>query len=94
MNIDPAAGTFVADARRLRQILFNLLSNAIAVTPEGGTVTLGAMRREGALVFTVRDEGPGVPAEVRRPCSTGSRVAAPARAIAGWASASPSCAPS
>lgn len=65
VNIDPAAGTFVADARRLRQILFNLLSNAIAVSPEGGTVALGAARREGALVFTVRDEGPGVPAEVR-----------------------------
>lgn len=65
VNIDPAAGTFVADARRLRQILFNLLSNAIAVSPEGGTVALGAARRDGALVFTVRDEGPGVPAEVR-----------------------------
>ncbi|UDQ87573.1 PAS-domain containing protein, partial [Xanthobacter autotrophicus] len=65
VNIDPAAGVFVADARRLRQILFNLLSNAIAVSPEGGTVTLGANRRDGALVFTVRDEGPGVPAEVK-----------------------------
>ncbi|QRG09122.1 PAS-domain containing protein [Xanthobacter dioxanivorans] len=64
VSIDPDAGRFVADARRVRQILFNLLSNAIAVSPAGGTVRLGAVRREGALVFTVRDEGPGVPAEV------------------------------
>ncbi|MEP9352707.1 PAS-domain containing protein [Xanthobacter sp. KR7-65] len=64
LSIDPAAGRFVADARRLRQILFNLLSNAIAVSPPGGTVGLGVVRRDGALIFTVRDEGPGVPAEV------------------------------
>lgn len=64
VSVDPDAGQFVADPRRVRQILFNLLSNAIAVSPAGGTVSLGAARREGALVFTVRDEGPGVPAEV------------------------------
>lgn len=62
--VDPAAGRFEADARRVRQILFNLLSNAIAVSPEGGTVSLAAARRDGALVFTVRDEGPGVPVDV------------------------------
>ncbi|MDI4664254.1 PAS-domain containing protein [Xanthobacter autotrophicus] len=64
VSIDPDAGHFVADGRRVRQILFNLLSNAIAVSPPGGTVSLGAARRDGALVFTVRDEGQGVPTEV------------------------------
>ncbi|MFG1349973.1 PAS-domain containing protein [Xanthobacter autotrophicus] len=64
VSIGPDAGHFVADGRRVRQILFNLLSNAIAVSPAGGTVSLGAVRRDGALVFTVRDEGPGVPTEV------------------------------
>jgi len=59
------AGRFVADARRVRQILFNLLANAIAVSPEGGTVILAAERRPDALVLSVRDEGPGVPAEVK-----------------------------
>ncbi len=59
------AGRFVGDARRVRQILFNLLANAIAVSPEGGTVTLGAERRPGALALSVRDEGSGVPAEVK-----------------------------
>lgn len=64
VSVGPDAGHFVADGRRVRQILFNLLSNAIAVSPAGGTVSLGAVRRDGALVFTVRDEGPGVPTEV------------------------------
>ncbi|MDI4658516.1 sensor histidine kinase [Xanthobacter autotrophicus] len=64
VSIGPDAGHFVADGRRVRQILFNLLSNAIAVSPSGGTVSLGVVRRDGALVFTVRDEGPGVPTEV------------------------------
>lgn len=59
------AGRFTGDARRVRQILFNLLANAIAVSPEGGIVTLGAERRADALLLTVRDQGPGVPAEVK-----------------------------
>lgn len=65
LQVADDAGRFTADGRRVRQILFNLLANAIAVSPEGGTVTLGAERRADALVFTVRDEGPGIPAEVK-----------------------------
>ncbi len=57
-------GGFTADARRVRQILFNLLANAIAVSPRGAQVTLGAARRGADLVLTVRDQGPGVPDEV------------------------------
>ncbi|MBB6308057.1 sensor histidine kinase [Xanthobacter tagetidis] len=60
------AGRFTADARRVRQILFNLLSNAIAVSPEGAAVTLAAERRPDGLVLSVRDEGPGVPSEVAK----------------------------
>ncbi|MFG1358611.1 PAS domain-containing sensor histidine kinase [Xanthobacter pseudotagetidis] len=59
-------GRFTADARRVRQILFNLLANAIAVSPEGARVTLCAERRPDGLVLSVRDEGPGVPAEVEK----------------------------
>jgi len=60
-----AIGRFTADERRLRQILFNLLSNAIGFSPAGETVTLAAERREQAVVFTVIDHGPGIPAEVK-----------------------------
>jgi signal transduction histidine kinase len=60
----PDIGSFVADERRVRQILFNLLANAVSFSPPGGTVTLRAERRSGALAFSVTDRGPGIPADV------------------------------
>ena len=57
-------GVFRADAKRLRQVLFNLLSNAIGFSTPGQTVTLAAMRRGDAIVFKVTDQGRGIPAEV------------------------------
>jgi signal transduction histidine kinase len=57
-------GSFIADERRVRQILFNLLANAVSFSPPGGTVTLRADRRPDALVFTVTDHGPGIPPDV------------------------------
>jgi signal transduction histidine kinase len=67
LDIDAAGdiGSFMADERRLRQILFNLLSNAVGFSPEGGTVTLSAERRPDAVVFTVTDRGPGIPPEAK-----------------------------
>lgn len=64
MAVPADAGTLTADPKRVRQILFNLLANAIAASPEGGTVTLAAERRPQAVLLSVRDEGAGVPAEV------------------------------
>lgn len=64
MAVPADAGRFTADPKRVRQILFHLLANAIAASPEGGTVTLGAERRPQAVVLSVRDEGPGVPPEL------------------------------
>jgi signal transduction histidine kinase len=55
-------GGLVAAAKRVRQILFNLLSNAIAFSPEGGTVRLSAARVGGFVEFTVSDDGAGIPA--------------------------------
>jgi signal transduction histidine kinase len=61
----PAIGSFSADERRLRQILFNLLSNAVGFSPAGATVTFTAERRPDAVVFTVIDHGPGIPPEAK-----------------------------
>ncbi len=57
-------GSFIADERRVRQILFNLLANAVSFSPAGGTITLSAERRNDALVFAVTDFGPGIPPDV------------------------------
>ena len=57
-------GCFKADAKRLRQILFNLLSNAIGFSSPGQTVTLAAFRRNGEVIFKVTDCGRGISPDV------------------------------
>ena len=57
-------GTFTADGKRLRQVLFNLLSNAIGFSYPGQTVTLAALRRDDTVVFKVSDQGRGIPLDV------------------------------
>ena len=56
--------TFRADANRVRQVLFNLLSNASNYAPEGSTVTLQVARDGTDIVFAVHDDGPGMPGDV------------------------------
>jgi signal transduction histidine kinase len=67
LDIQTAAniGSFTADERRVRQILFNLLANAVSFSPAGGTVTLSAERRADAVLVSVTDRGPGIPPEVQ-----------------------------
>ncbi len=65
MRVAPDVGAFIADERRVLQVLFNLLSNAVGFSPPGETVTLTADRRADAVVFSVTDHGPGIPAEVK-----------------------------
>jgi signal transduction histidine kinase len=58
-------GRFVADERRIRQILFNLLSNAVGFSLPGGTVVLAAERTPDRVTFTVSDHGPGISSEIK-----------------------------
>ena len=60
-------GSLRADGRRIRQVLFNLLSNAIGFSAPGQTVTLAAMRRGDEIVFKVSDRGRGIPHRRARP---------------------------
>lgn len=60
----PETLDFVADARRVHQVLLNLVSNAIKFTPEGGSVTVAARAEDdGTVVITVSDTGIGIPPE-------------------------------
>jgi signal transduction histidine kinase len=54
-------GTLHCDRERVLQVLANLLGNAVKFSPLGSTVTLGAESRGGAVEFSVRDQGPGIP---------------------------------
>jgi signal transduction histidine kinase len=61
----PGAGAFLGDARRLRQILFNLLSNAFKYTPRGGQVLLSGHIAGDDVQIAVSDNGPGLSPEVK-----------------------------
>ncbi len=55
-----------ADPERIRQVLINLLDNAIKYTPEGGTITVAGLHRTTQKVqFSIGDTGPGIPEENR-----------------------------
>jgi signal transduction histidine kinase len=67
LKVDIAAdvGSFVGDQRRVVQVLYNLLANAVGFSPQDTTVGISATRTERHVVFTVTDSGPGMPPEVR-----------------------------
>ena len=52
-----------ADRLRLKQVLLNLLGNAVKFTPAGGVVRLSASMQDGAVCVAVRDTGVGIPPE-------------------------------
>jgi len=52
-----------ADRDKVRQVLVNLVENAIKYSPDGGRVELGVEAHEENVLFHVRDEGLGIPAE-------------------------------
>jgi two-component system phosphate regulon sensor histidine kinase PhoR len=53
----------LADAERVRQVVTNLVHNAIKFTPPGGSVALSAEQAGREVVIAVRDSGVGVPAQ-------------------------------
>jgi PAS domain S-box-containing protein len=63
---DASVGSVRADPRRLRQVLLNLLTNAIKFSPAGATVTIGSGHAAaGCAELWVADTGPGIPVEDR-----------------------------
>jgi signal transduction histidine kinase len=63
----PVPGEVYADSLRLRQVIDNLVSNAVKYSPPGSTVRVAGWRSDGGWRFTVSDEGPGLtPADRQR----------------------------
>ena len=63
MAIDPAADIVISgDADRLRQVVWNLLSNGVKFTPPGGSIDIDVKRADDALEISVRDTGVGIEA--------------------------------
>lgn len=62
-EIAPEVGAARADAKLVRHILENLLSNALKYSPEGATVRFSATRDGESVVFVIEDRGIGIPEE-------------------------------
>lgn len=64
IDLSRAPKSFNGDENRVRQILFNLLSNAANYAPAGGTVSLVCEMQDGQVQFSVHDDGPGMAPDV------------------------------
>jgi signal transduction histidine kinase len=64
-DVDGAQVAAQADPDKLRQVLEQLVSNAVKYSPVGGTVTVSARRRRDAVEVAVADEGVGIPVSER-----------------------------
>ena len=62
ITVEPSAPALYADERAVKQILINLVSNAVKFTPQGGRIdVIGTRAANGDFQITVRDNGPGIP---------------------------------
>ncbi len=59
----PRGLAVLADRNRLRQVMANLVDNAVKYTPRGGRVKLSARQSPGSVILDVADTGPGIGAE-------------------------------
>jgi signal transduction histidine kinase len=66
MSLAPGIDAFVADGRRVTQMLYNLLSNAIGFSEQGGRIALDCGRENSMLAFTVEDQGVGIPEDYQQ----------------------------
>jgi len=64
-TVDPQVSCITADPGRVRQIMYNLVSNAVKFTPDGGTVTIQAVEQDGHVAISVQDTGIGIAQEER-----------------------------
>jgi two-component system heavy metal sensor histidine kinase CusS len=63
LALHQGAGSVSFDENRIRQVLLNLLANALAVSPPGGQVTVRSRLNTTEWQVTVEDQGPGLPAD-------------------------------
>lgn len=62
-NVSPSLPLIEVDPIRIREVLTNLVANALQHTPAGGAIAVTVMDRQGAFEIAVRDSGAGIAAE-------------------------------
>jgi signal transduction histidine kinase len=66
IGIEPGIHSFIADDKRVTQILYNLLSNAIGFSTAGSRISLTCARTDSMLAFMVEDQGVGIPEDYQQ----------------------------
>ncbi len=66
IGIEQGIHGFTADGKRVTQILYNLLSNAIGFSTAGARISLTCARADSMLAFTVEDQGVGIPEDFQQ----------------------------
>jgi signal transduction histidine kinase len=66
IEIEPGTAEFTADGRRVTQMLYNLLSNAIGFSEGGGKIALKCGRQNSMIAFAVEDQGVGIPEDYQQ----------------------------
>jgi signal transduction histidine kinase len=66
ISIEPGLEEFVADGKRVTQMLYNLLSNAIGFSEAGGGIALSCARENSMIAFAVEDQGAGIPSDYQQ----------------------------
>ncbi|MCQ2789187.1 MAG: HAMP domain-containing histidine kinase [bacterium] len=64
-NVTPDDFEVVADFQKIKQILYNLVSNAIKFTKEQGNITVSVKKNKSKFVISVQDDGIGIPKEAQ-----------------------------
>ena len=65
LDVDPSLGTVTADERKVRQVITNLLANAVKFTPDGGRIDVRARTHGDEVAVAVADSGPGIAPDER-----------------------------
>jgi NtrC-family two-component system sensor histidine kinase KinB len=61
IDAPPDLPPILADRHQIERVIGNLVTNALRATPSGGTIAIAAVRRDGAVAFSVTDTGAGIP---------------------------------
>ncbi len=63
--VEPEIAAIECDPDLLKQVMLNLILNAVQATPDGGEILVSARRREGRVQLEVKDQGSGIGPEIR-----------------------------
>lgn len=65
VNVSPASLTVDGDEERLRQVIMNLVTNALRVSPEGSAISMACAQHDDTVQIEISDNGPGIPENER-----------------------------